>query len=302
MKLSAFTYVRNGFEFNYPFIESIKSLLPLVDEYIVVVGDSSDGSREAVAQLGPKIKIIDTVWDMSLRKGGKLFSTQSNAGLDNISGDWAIHLQADEVLHELDLAKLSESIQRNNSDAKVEGLLFPFLNFYGDYDHIHTGRTAHRYEIRAFKRSPQIRSYRDSQGFRKYPTLDAYEKGIKSEKLNVAKIDVPVFHYSYVRPPEQMRKKANYFMRFWFDDNIVHNLAAAGGNLYDYNAVDKLENFLGTHPAIMNSRISSKDWTFLYNPKKQRVSMRHKLLNYFEKLTGYRLGEYKNYRLVKGRR
>lgn len=67
--ISGFTYVRNGLTYGYPFSASIKSLLPLVDELIVVVGDSDDGTREAVSAIrDSKIKIIDTVWDHELRE------------------------------------------------------------------------------------------------------------------------------------------------------------------------------------------------------------------------------------------
>lgn len=46
----------------YPFLESIQSILSVVDEFVVVLGDSDDGSREAILELSsPKIKIIDTV-------------------------------------------------------------------------------------------------------------------------------------------------------------------------------------------------------------------------------------------------
>src|SRR5690606_19015266 len=111
MKISGFTYVRNGFDFGYPFIAAIESLLPVVDEMIVVVGDSTDGSREAVEAIGSaKIKIIDTIWDMEMRKNGKIFAQQANIGLDNVTGDWAIHIQADEVLHEDTLQTLKSEI------------------------------------------------------------------------------------------------------------------------------------------------------------------------------------------------
>lgn len=52
MRIAAFTYIRNGFSYQYPFVESIKSALPIVDEMIVVVGDSTDGTREAVEAIG----------------------------------------------------------------------------------------------------------------------------------------------------------------------------------------------------------------------------------------------------------
>lgn len=299
MKISAFTYVRNGFEFGYPFIESIKSLCAFVDEYVVVVGDSTDGTREAVAALGNKIVIVDSIWNLDDRKNGRLFAQQSNMGIERCTGDWLIHLQADEVLHEMDVPKLLASIEKYRDHPRVEGLLFPFLNFRGDYYHIHTGRTAHRFEIRAFRKNSEIRSYRDSQGFRKYANESDYQKGGRGIKLKVVKIDVPVFHYSYTRSPRLMTKKANFFFRFYNDDQQLEKIVSNHKPAYDYNETDRLDRFTGSHPATMLERISRQDWSFVYDPKKARVSLRHRFLNVIERITGYRIGEFKNYRIVK---
>jgi glycosyltransferase involved in cell wall biosynthesis len=283
----------------YPFLESIRSILSLVDEYVVVLGDSDDGSREAISTLGSdKIKIVDTQWDMTLKRKGKLFALQSNIGLDLMKGDWVIHLQADEVIHEQDLNKLKNAILKFNSDPKVEGLLFPFLNFRGDYQHIHTGRKAHRFEIRAFKRSSSIRSFKDSQGFRKYTSVAAYEMGKKGKKLRVARIDVPIYHYNYVRPPGLMKEKAKVFLSQYKDDTALEQIFS-NMDEFDYNDVDKLEVFTGTHPAVMQEAIRKQDWVFIYDPGRHNTSLRHRVLNKIEDWTGYRIGEYKNYKLVR---
>jgi glycosyltransferase involved in cell wall biosynthesis len=299
MRITAYTYVRNGLKMGYPFLESIRSILSLVDEYVVVLGDSDDGSREAISTLGSdKIKIVDTQWDMTLKKKGKLFALQSNIGLDQMKGDWVIHLQADEVIHEQDLNKLKKAIVKYNDDSKVEGLLFPFLNFRGDYQHIHTGRKAHRFEIRAFKRAPMIRSFKDSQGFRKYTSFTAYEMGEKGKKLRVARIDVPIYHYNYVRPPGLMKEKAKVFLSQYKDDAALEQIF---GNMdeFDYNDVDKLDVFTGTHPAVMQEAIRKQDWVFVYDPSRHNTSLRHRVLNKIEEWTGYRIGEYKNYKRVR---
>jgi len=298
IKISATTYVRNGLKMMYPFIESIQSALPLVDEYIVVLGDSEDGSREAILNLkSEKIKIVDSVWDMTMREGGKLFALQSNIGLDHARGDWILHIQADEVIHENDLSKLKKCIGQYNDQPKVEGLLFPFLNFRGDYKHIHTGRQAHRFEIRAFKRNQLIRSYKDSQGFRKFTSLQTYAEGEKGEKLHVAKIVIPMFHYNYVRPPKQMKEKAKVFSSMYNNDEWIEknfkDLAE-----FDFNQVDKLELFKGIHPKVMEEIIKNSDCGFVYDPSKSNSSLRHKILNRIEDITGYRIGEYKNYKIV----
>ena len=297
LKVSAFSYVRNGIRMGYPFLQSIQSVLPVVDEFIMVVGDSTDGTREAILALSPKIKIIDSVWDMKLRSGGKIFAQQANLGLDAVTGDWIIHIQADEVIHEQDIEKVKKYMDGFSDRPEVEGFLFPFLNFRGDYSHIHTGRTAHRFEIRVFRKNSSIRSYKDSQGFRKFSSQEGYEGGEKGKKLQVIKIDVPIFHYSYVRPPRKMKEKAEVFTSFYVDDSSLKEIFK-GIEEFDYNEVDKLDIFKGTHPAVMGEVIAKKDWEFKYNPGMKYTSLRHRILNKIEDWTDYRIGEYKNYKLI----
>ena len=292
MIITGFTYVRNGFEYQYPFIESIKSLLPIVDELIVVVGDSSDRTRRAIEELGEvKIKIIDSIWDPSLRIGGKLFAEQANIGIRKATGDWLIHLQADEVLMESSRDEILECIKYADSKDEIDGVLFPFLHFWGDYNHIRNTRRTHRFEIRAFKNHRKILSYRDSQGFRKYLG------NRNGKKLKVIKTKAKVFHYSYSRHPKLMKKKSNYFKRFWHPDNWIER--ETNNNPFDFNLVDKLEIYNGHHPQFMKNAIRNKDWHFHYNPSTSNMKLKDRVLYAIEKLTRHRLFEYKNYILIK---
>lgn len=297
MRISGFTYVRNGFKYGYPFIPSIQSLLPLVDELIVVVGDSEDGTREAIVQLNdPKIRIIDTVWDDQLRENGKIFAQQSNLGLEQIDGDWAIHLQVDEVLHEGDHHKLLQMIAEADKDPEVDGLLFPFYHFWGDFQHIRNTRKTHPFEIRAFKNRGTIKSYKDSQGFRKYNSEDDYANGAEGDKLKVLNTDVPVYHYSYSRNPSLMKKKAEYFDRFWHDDAWVEKHKKE--RPFDFNEVDRLEFFDKPHPVYMKEIIAAKDWEFDYDPSRSNMSFKDRILFTLNKWTGKRLFEFQNYKLI----
>jgi len=297
MKISGFTYVRNGFTYGYPFLASISSLLPLVDELVVVVGDSTDGTREAVAGLREaRIAIVDSVWDDASRASGKIFAQQANLGIGRITGDWAIHLQVDEVLHESAKPRLLDFIARADRADGVDGLLLPFYHFWGDFNHIRATRRTHRYEIRAFKNDGHVFSYKDSQGFRKYASLKAYQSGAAGTKLRVYDAGVPVYHYSYARHPKLMKKKANYFHRFWHDDTWL--AAHTDERDFDFNAVDRLQRFSGEHPVFMKETIAAKDWEFTYDPSRSNMSARNRALELLEQLTGRRWGEYRNYRLV----
>jgi glycosyltransferase involved in cell wall biosynthesis len=291
MHLSGFTFVRNGFTYGYPFVQSIRSLLPLVDELVVVVGDSTDGTREAVAAItDPRIVLVDSIWDEDERRHGRIFAEQSNMGLERIKGDWGIHLQVDEVLHEDAPARLRYWIDRANQRPDIEALICPFLHFWGDFSHIRNTRRTHAYEIRAFKNTGDVRSYKDSQGFRRYPQGAAAD----GQKMRVLRTDVPIYHYSYARHPRLMRKKANYFHRFWHDDQWVAAHAALERD-FDFNEVDRLEPFTGLHPAIMQPVIEGQDWDFEYDPSRSNMRLKDRFLYQIERATGQRLFTYKNY-------
>ena len=296
--ISGFTYIRNGFTFGYPFLESMQCILPLVDELVIAVGNSTDGTREAVSALHPtKIKIIDTVWDDNLREGGKIFAQQANIALDNCKGKWAFHIQADELIHEQDYDKVKQAIFAADKVENIEGIVFDFLNFYGGYHHIGATRKWHRKEVRIIRNLPQIRSYRDSQGFRMYNSVEEWKNGAKGRSLKVLYAPIPYFHYSYARKPQLMQKKNNYFNSFWHDDKWL-NENNSKKQEYDYSIVDAVKPFVGTHPKLMQKLVAAQDWEFVYNPKKAKFSLKDKLLFIVENLTGWRIGEYKNYKIV----
>jgi hypothetical protein len=295
MKISGFSYVRNGFEFGYPFIEAVQSVLPICHEFVMAVGDSGDGTREAIAKLDPqKIKIIDTKWDMKLREGGKVFAQQANIALDNITGDWAFHIQADEVMHENDLPKIVAAIEKNENNKSVEGFILPFLHFWGSYNYVRTSRRVHNHEVRIFRNDKLVRSYADSQGFRKYSGVAAYDQGEKGEKLLVKKINAPVYHYNGVRPDKVQKKKMHTF-------DFLHNAQTNEDNYegFDYQNVDRVEIFKGTHPAVMKEKIGSATSDFVFDPKKSVWKTKDKIMQPIEDILGFKIGEYRNYKLIK---
>jgi len=63
--------------------------------------------------------------------------------------------------------------------------------------------------------------------------------------------------------------------------------------------VDVLAPFTGTHPAVMKDVIAKQDWEFNYDPSKGYFKPRHRVLHQIEKLTGWRIGEYKNYKRIR---
>lgn len=298
MTISGFSYIRNGFTYQYPFLESIQSIIGICDEFVIAVGDSTDGTREAIEALNnPKIRIIDTVWDEQMRIGGKIFAQQANIALDACTGDWLFHIQADEMIHENDLPTIQRAIQQADPDPRIDGILFDFLNFYGSYDYVNGTRYQHFKEIRIFRRGRDVFSYRDSQGFRKYPNQQARAQNYKGDKLIVREVHVPVYHYSYVRPPKSMNQKSRYFAQFWHSDDQLKQMFGDQQETNYYN-IEKIKRFTGTHPAIMRDWVENGNYEF--DPEKINTSMslKKRVAYWLDNVLGWRLGEYRNYKIL----
>lgn len=297
MKISGFSIIKNAVLLDYPVKEMIISALPVCDEFIVVVGRSEDGTRELIESIGSsKVKIIDTEWDPELRIGGRILAQQTNIGIDMISGDWGLYLQADELLHEKDLDEIRRFCIDNLDNPRIDGALFPYHHFWG-YEHVVKSRRTYRYEIRLIRNDKSIRSYRDAQGFRKYPSPQAQNDGHPGKKLKVKKINTYIYAYSRVRSPEDEIGKVKHVAQYWHDDNYIDH-KYRGKEYFDYNQVDILEKFdIRNHPLVMHDRVSRCKWKFEY--RKPYFTPKTYLLYLIEKYFGWRIGEYRNYKLVK---
>ncbi len=291
MKVSGFTFVRNAIALDYPLVESLCSILTLCDELVIAVGKSEDNTLELVKSIdSEKIKIIETVWDDNLRQGGQILAQQTNAAFQAINpeADWAFYLQADEVVHEQDLASIHQAMLRWKDDPKVEGLLFNYIHFFGSYDYYADSRQWYRKEIRVIKNDPDIFSYQDAQGFRKKP----------NRKLRVKELDACIYHYGWVREPRKQSAKQRAFHRLWHDDEYLQKQPYYQDIPFDYSSVDSLARFTGRHPKVMRKRIAHLNWEFQPDIQLKNYSPRVRWLMWIEQLTGWRIGEYKNYRKI----
>ena len=164
MKVSGFTFVRNVVKYDYPVVESIRSILPVVDEFIVNVGLCDDGTLELIRSIGdPKIKIVESVWDETLRKDGLIYAQQTNIALSHCTGDWAFYIQADEVVHEDDLPIIQEAMRRHLGNPAVKGLLFRYLHFIADY--WSTNPWFYHKAVRIIRNNGEVESCGDAVGF-----------------------------------------------------------------------------------------------------------------------------------------
>jgi hypothetical protein len=290
MKISGFTIIKNAIINDYPIVEAINSILPVVDEMIVLVGDCDDDTKKLVQGINnDKIKIFDSVWEPSLRKGGRVLAVETDKAfaLIETQSTWAFYVQADEAVHEKYLPVILDACTKYKDDEQVEGLLFKYLHFYGTYDYVGDSRRWYNREIRIIKNDKRINAYKDAQGFRK-----------GKERLKVKLIDAYIYHYGWVKSPAQMKKKMKEVIKYWLDETEDLQAYLKSEDVFNYEEFDSIEKFSGTHPAVLEKRIRKKNWEVTLNLKEKKFSFKDSLLYWFEKKTGVRLFDFKNYRII----
>lgn len=269
--------VRNAEKYYFPVKESILSILPIVDEFIVALGDNdpNDHTRHAIESIhSDKIRILDRKWSEEDFIESKIFAVETNFALAQCTGDWCFYLQADEVVHEDDLDKIVEDCQYYLNRKEVDGLLFHYYHFWGDYEHYLPFHGWYKNEIRIVRNKAGISSYKDAQSFRKN----------NFRKLNVAETDAHIYHYGWVRPPERMQSKKKEH------DSIHHGMQQTEfayrlqPGEFDYGPMNRIPQFKGNHPAVMMEFIQKLDWKHKLNYNKSsrpaRPSMKHEKLKY----------------------
>lgn len=258
MKVSGFTFVRNAVKYDYPVVESIRSILPVVDEFIVNVGRCDDGTLELICSIGdPKIRIVESVWDETLRKDGLIYAQQTNIALSHCTGEWAFYIQADEVIHEEDLPLIQVAMQTHLGNPSVKGLLFRYLHFVADYWSINPW--AYHKAVRIIRNNGEVESCGDAVGFHVKATRQYLQSGPKEW---IAPSGVRVFHYGWVKDPKTMLEKKREQATFHHGDQIppaeARQLAHTSFQFEDYAV---LKEFGGSHPAVMADRLrGSRRW------------------------------------------
>jgi hypothetical protein len=253
MKISGFTFCRNAVRYDYPLIESIRSILPIVDEYIVNVGRSDDGTLELVRSINdPKIRIVESVWDETLRQGGAIYSQQTNLALSHCTGEWAFYLQADEVIHEDDLPGVVEVMQANRANESVRGFLFRYLHFVGDYWSLNPW--FYHKAIRIIRNNGEIESCGDAVGFQMKATGQYLQSGPREW---LAPSGGRVFHYGWVKDPTTMLAKKREQTKVYHGDAPPPSEAKLYElEQFDFEDYPILKEFRGTHPEVMHLRVA----------------------------------------------
>jgi len=285
MKVSAFTFIKNGQILGYPFIQSIQSILPIVDEFVINVGESEDDTLTIIQSIkSPKIRIIQSKWNDNMHDRGYVYGQQKMIAQFNCTGDWAFYIEGDEVYHEDDLDKIRTSMQAHVDNPEVEALVFDFYHFYGNANSYLDSPGWYRSEARIIKNS--IRSYAPDGLF--WLVLDSNKNGRYPKAKHTG---AHCYHYGWVRSEEQMNLKSEKVQQYW------------GGkpNKIDYSQMDQsiIKEFSDTHPKIAQDWLPKEKGIYQADPsyeptKKQK---KHRLMLNLEKLFGLELSK-KHYKLI----
>ena len=314
MKISGFTMVKNADKLYYPIKQSIESILPIVDEFIVALGDNdSDDNTLAIIESidSDKLKIIRTVWDLNKYPNGMENAHQTDIAKNACSGDWVFYLQADEVINERDHNVIVKRCEELLDDKEVEGLLFKYYHFWGDYNHYHTIHGWYKNEIRIVRNLPEIHSWESAQSFRRIPKFDGVNYRVQkgTHKLKVAQVDAHVYHYGWVRPPHLMQKKKKSLDTIHKGVAKAEEMYSVRENEFDYGPMDLVPLFHGTHPEAMKTWIEDFNWGDKLNYSKdlkhpndhklKHVKKKIRLITWLENLIGKEIGGFRNYILLK---
>jgi hypothetical protein len=316
MTISGFTFVKNASKLYIPAKEAILSVLPICDEFVIAIGDNDvdDTTMDIINSIGSdKIKIVHTKWDTETYVMNTEFARQTDIAKDNCTGDWLFYIQCDEAIHENDLPKVKSACETYMNRKEVEGLLFKYFHFWGDYQHYHDDHVWYKKEIRVIRNDPKIHSWKDAQSFRKFDSFDGsfndYQKKEDSTKLNVIELDAHIYHYGYVRPPAMMTTKNKKSSDSYRGAEATKEFMKDTPDAYDYGPLNKLKEFNGQHPKVMTDWIMEHDWTdeLQYagsrnanRPKHKHEKTKYKVVSWVENsLNGGKvIGGFKNYNIL----
>lgn len=287
MKISAFTFIKNGTIFGFPFTESIRSVLPIVDEFVVNVGLSDDDTLERIRAIDdPKIRIIQSHWNDKMKVAGYVYGQQKMIAQFNCTGDWAFYLEGDEIVHENDLDTIVNSCRTHLDNERVEALSFDYYHFYGNANTYLDSPRWYRRAARIIRTS--VRSTAPDGLFWHVLT----DRSKVSRYPRAAHSGASIYHYGWVRSEAEMNRKSEHIQKYWSKNH----------ERIDYREIDPIivREFSGSHPKVIREWLPKEKGLFKPNPdhKLTRREKKHRIMARFERWFGLELSK-KHYIEVK---
>lgn len=295
MKVSGFSIIRDGVRLGYPFEESIRSVLPLCDEFVIAVGKSDDGTLERLQAMNePKLRIINTVWNEHCRTHGYVVAQQKMVAQYNCTGDWAFYLESDEILHEDDIDRVRAALEFYLDDPEVEALVFDYYHFYGDPHHVNVFPSAYRKAARVIRNSLRTLA---PDGLYWAVIKDTTWHGSRNKRRTryprAAALNIPIYHYGNCRDASLLKAKAEIGNQYWEKD--------AFDSTYGEIDAAAVAPFEGRHPAIMASWLASQanpGFDLNREHKPGRRERKHRLVYALEQRFGWDLSK-RHFKIVR---
>lgn len=267
----------------------------MCDEIIINVGfddpdcTQDDGTFEYLKNHfnHQKYRFLKSYWDPAKTKSGLILSEQTNIALKAATGEFIHYIQGDEAIHEEDFPAIHDGIMKMKEDSRIQGLVFDYIHFYGNLDVVKHTRNTYRREVRIIRNHIGLVSHLDAQGFR-------HSDG---SKPNCTRVQARIFHYGWARPKNIMAKKIKVMDRFYHGDEFDRHEKEQ----FEYRRIWGLKPFKGTHPRVVipwvNQNKTELD-VFQLKLSFEAADLALVFSDAIEYLTDYRLGEFKNYRLL----
>jgi glycosyltransferase involved in cell wall biosynthesis len=203
MKLSLYTFVRNGLKYDFHVVEMLKHHLPLVDELIVNEGYSTDGTYERITNIDPKIRVFQSQWGKQTSMAW--YCEFKNEARKRCTGDWCLYLDCDEFIPEWQF----EPMRRRLAETSEDLIAIDVINFYANYRIFH----AHPEKIHWASRKLAIHRNRPDIEF----WGDASNVRINGRDLVWPErpYDFCCHHFGYVRHASRLREK-------WRSQNAIY--------------------------------------------------------------------------------
>src|SRR6201999_190001 len=279
MTISGFTMVRNATKLYYPIKQAISSVLPICDEFVVALGDCDpdDKTLDEIRSINSdKIRIIHTVWDLDKYPRGMEHAHQTDIAKAACTGDWLFYVQSDEVVHEDDLPTIRMRCEELLHDRTVDGILFKYRHFWGDYDHYITSHARYANEIRIVRTDKEIHSWESAQSFRRIPDFEGinYRKKKETQNKRPTRATAQLKQQVWVRPPQYMQKKRKAFATIHSGKTRAEEFFRKEQEEFDFGNLSQLSVYQDTHPAVMQERIRQFNWADQLERRRKNAAAR----------------------------
>lgn len=247
MSLSSVLIV-SGYQW-YPFEEVIQSVTPVSDE-IVVNADAGSGAVAFVESLQRKypIRLLKSAWNWKAKDKGQELARQTNLAIEEARCEWILDVQADEVLHEAEHARLLDYIR--NAPQDISGFKLSRLYFFERPDIVRADWTMSL--TRLFRRGSHI------------VVGDAMDTRTIWGKVAPA-YGLRLFHYSRLAPPNEIVDRIMNLSTLFHDESTLRRPDTYEFETFAYDsfstdnpppAVDRdevLVSFTETHPRYIRA-------------------------------------------------